>query len=154
MFPHAVVVRALYMVTPQADAKSLSVKHGPCDENAAAWADEARVEQIVINLLSNAVKFTPAGGRISVTCSLSGDHVHIRVIDSGPGIPAEKIKAIFEPFVQLGRSLTSTHEGTGLGLAISRNLARAMRGDVQVESTFGEGATFTVTLPVPNAPER
>jgi signal transduction histidine kinase len=69
------------------------------------------------------------------------------VRDTGPGIPVEQQSEIFEPFVQLGRSLTSTHEGTGLGLSISRDLSRAMNGNVTVYSVPGEGSTFTLTLP-------
>jgi signal transduction histidine kinase len=73
----------------------------------------------------------------------------IEVVDTGPGIPPDKLEAIFEPFVQLGRSLSSAHEGTGLGLAISRELARAMKGNLIVSSKVGSGATFTLTLPLP-----
>jgi signal transduction histidine kinase len=69
------------------------------------------------------------------------------VVDSGVGIPPDKLEAIFEPFVQLGRSLSSAHEGTGLGLAISRELARAMRGNLTVSSKLDVGSTFTLTLP-------
>ena len=76
------------------------------------------------------------------------DRVFIAVADTGPGIPADKQSAIFEPFVQLGRSLRSGHEGTGLGLAISRDLARAMGGDLTVTSEQGRGATFALSLPV------
>jgi signal transduction histidine kinase len=72
----------------------------------------------------------------------------ITVRDSGPGIPTSMRNAIFEPFVQLGRTLTSAHEGTGLGLAISRDLARAMGGDVSIAEPDGGGAAFTLTLPV------
>ena len=80
-----------------------------------------------------------------------GDRALIRVSDTGIGIPAEKLQSIFEPFVQVGRSLNSPHEGTGLGLAISRDLARAMNGDLTVKSELGVGSIFNLTLPV--APE-
>ena len=112
----------------------------------------AQRPQIVLNLFSNAVKFTPDGGRVTVGCGSAAPEaagwVVVTVGDTGPGIPADKLRAIFEPFVQLGRSLTSGHEGTGLGLAISRDLARAMGGEVTVESTPGAGATFTLPLSV------
>ena len=65
----------------------------------------------------------------------------------GAGIPADKLDRIFEPFVQLQPGQTRTHEGTRLGLAISRDLARAMHGEIVVESTVGVGSTFTLTLP-------
>jgi PAS domain S-box-containing protein len=145
---HSLVDAVLPLVEPQAAAKKLRVEHGPCPAEPVALADRIKAEQIVLNLLSNAVKFTPAGGSISVTCGASGDNVTIAVCDTGPGIPAEKQTAIFEPFVQLGRSLNSPHEGTGLGLAISRDLARAMGGELNVESTVGEGSIFTLSLPV------
>jgi signal transduction histidine kinase len=101
----------------------------------------------VLNLVSNAVKFTPDGGAVRVSCGRIDSQVEIEVRDNGPGIPADKQQDIFEPFVQLGRTLTSTHEGAGLGLAISRDLARAMGGDVTVESTLGAGSTFVLRLP-------
>ena len=69
------------------------------------------------------------------------------MIDTGTGVPKDKLEAIFEPFVQLGRSLSSAHEGMGLGLSISRDLARAMNGDLTVSSKVGEGSTFTLKLP-------
>lgn len=71
----------------------------------------------------------------------------IRVRDSGVGIPDDKIGAIFEPFIQLDRKLTSSQEGTGLGLAISRDLARAMGGELSAESNLGKGSAFTLELP-------
>ena len=71
----------------------------------------------------------------------------VRVSDTGVGIPADKLQAIFEPFVQVGRSLNSPGEGTGLGLAISRDLARGMGGELTAESMPGEGSVFTLTLP-------
>ena len=144
---HDVVENALPMMVPQANSKGIRIDHGPCPVGVAAWADQQKVEQIVLNLLSNAVKFTPRDGNVTVSCGLSGDQGTITVRDTGPGVPAEKTEVIFEPFVQLGRSLTSHQEGTGLGLAISRDLARAMGGDLCVDPAPGEGAIFTLTLP-------
>jgi signal transduction histidine kinase len=135
------------MVEPQAVSKRITLTHGRCGEQIVAHADRAKTDQIVLNLLANAVKFTPPKGRVSVRCGTGSGGVFISVSDTGPGVPLDQQEAIFEPFVQVGRSLTSSHEGTGLGLAISRDLARAMGGNLGVESTPGEGATFTLTLP-------
>jgi PAS domain S-box-containing protein len=144
---HEVVEHVLTMVAPQAERREIELLHGPCPPDVAAIADRLKTEQVVLNLLSNAVKFTPEHGTISARCARRGAMATIEVRDTGPGIPADKLDAIFDPFVQLGRTLTSTHEGAGLGLAISRDLARAMGGDLTVVSEPGEGATFTLSLP-------
>jgi PAS domain S-box-containing protein len=136
----------LTMVGPQAAAKGLALVHRPSPLAPAAWADRHKLEQIVLNLLSNAVKFTPAGGRVDVACTVDGEWARVAVRDTGPGVPPDKRVAVFEPFVQVGRSLTSAHEGAGLGLAISRDLARAMGGDVVLEEGTTPGATFTLVL--------
>ncbi len=154
VFAHEVVEGVLAMVTPQIERKRLRLRGGSCAPEIAAIADRLKVEQVVLNLLSNAVKFTPEGGTITVACGRGEQTVTISVRDTGPGIPADKLEVIFDPFVQLGRTLTSKHEGAGLGLAISRDLARAMDGDVRVESVEGEGATFTLSLPSVRPPER
>jgi PAS domain S-box-containing protein len=135
------------LVAPQALAKNIRFTSAECPADLVARVDQLKAEQVVLNLISNAVKFTGADGRVSVRCSAAEDRVQIDVEDTGPGIPLDKHGAIFEPFVQLGRSRTSQHEGTGLGLAISRDLARAMGGDITLESTVGVGSTFTLTLP-------
>ena len=109
--------------------------------------DATRFEQIVVNLLTNAAKYTETGGRIWLTAAPEGDQVVIRVRDNGTGIPPEKLEAVFEPFVQLDRTLTSAHEGTGLGLAISRDLARGMGGDLVARHEAGRGAVLVLTLP-------
>ena len=134
-------------VEPQLREKGL---HFTMDDNipaAEACGDPDKVRQILINLLSNAIKFTPRGGHISLECEEKDENMCISVVDDGVGIPADKLDAIFEPFVQVNRDYASQHEGTGLGLAISRDLARRMGGDLMVESTRGKGSRFTLTLP-------
>lgn len=138
------------MIEPQALAKRLTLVHTAV-ENAMVVADRAKVEQILLNLLSNAVKFTPRDGRIDVEVETIGSRVEMRVKDTGIGIPARDLRAIFQPFIQVGRSLTTTHEGTGLGLAISSDLAHAMGGELAVDSEVGVGSTFTLTLPKPGS---
>ncbi|HTJ21571.1 MAG TPA: ATP-binding protein [Gemmatimonadaceae bacterium] len=137
------------LLEPQIAAKALVYARDMGSATVSCLADPDKIQQVLANLLSNAVKFTPAGGTVSVDWDATPEQVRVRVRDTGPGIPADKLEAIFEPFVQLGASLTRVTEGAGLGLAISRELSRAMGGDVTVESEFGRGSTFTVTLPRP-----
>ena len=139
-----VVSEVCALLEPQASAAGIELT---CKcQDAVAFADEAKFEQIMLNLLTNAIKFTSENGSIKISCESAPDSVQVRVADTGMGIAKEKLDAIFEPFVQVGRSLSSSHEGTGLGLAIRRDLARGMGGDLSVESTHGVGSTFTVTL--------
>lgn len=133
-------------VAPRLSQKRLAYQVEPCGTNAVVSVDRAKVEQIVLNLLSNAVKFTD-DGTIAIACGLDDHEIRIQVRDTGCGIRPELTESIFEPFVQGDRSLTRKAEGTGLGLSISRQLARAMGGDIQVESTVGSGSTFTLRLP-------
>jgi PAS domain S-box-containing protein len=116
---------------------------------ATVLTDPARVRQVVTNLIGNALKFT-LQGQVTVTLRVPRDvaspRLAIDVADTGIGIPADKLDAIFEPFVQAETSTTRQFGGTGLGLAISRRFARALGGDVTVSSTPGQGSTFHVTL--------
>ncbi len=113
--------------------------------------DAARVRQIVFNLLSNALKFTPAGTIALVVETDGDDRYRIAITDTGIGIPADKTDQIFESFRQADAGTTRQFGGTGLGLAICRNLARAMGGDIAVDSIPGEGSTFSVLLPLVRA---
>jgi signal transduction histidine kinase len=101
----------------------------------------------MVNLLSNAIKFTPPQGQITVSCSAGDKTVAIHVADTGLGIPADKVDAIFDPFVQIKDHLQVPEAGIGLGLAISRGLARGMHGELTVDSTVGVGTRFTLELP-------
>jgi hypothetical protein len=135
------------LMLPQAKAKRLALVAEECPARLVLRADRTKVDQILLNLVSNAVKFTPPEGHIVVRCLEGERHLCIEVADDGVGIPEEKLEAIFEPFVQVGRSLSNPGEGTGLGLAISRDLARAMGGDLTVASTPDAGSTFALSLP-------
>jgi signal transduction histidine kinase len=148
MVPLSAVIEAVgHMIEPQAAAKNLNLEVHECPADVVAWADKSRIEQILLNLLSNAVKFTNQGS-ITLECDWhDSERVSIAVTDTGLGIPADHLEKIFEPFVQVGRSLTQSHEGTGLGLAISRDLARAMGGDIIVTSELEKGSQFTLILP-------
>ncbi|HMA23169.1 MAG TPA: PAS domain-containing sensor histidine kinase [Gemmatimonadaceae bacterium] len=135
----------LPMVEPQAKQRDLSLKVEQTPDYRVV-ADPAKVEQILLNLLSNAIKFTERGGSITIEQFALGDYSGIRVTDTGIGIPDDQLESIFEPFVQVGRTLTTPHEGTGLGLAISRDLARAMNGDLTVRSVVDKGSVFELVL--------
>jgi signal transduction histidine kinase len=148
--PLAEVVSAvLPMMEPQLAARGLA-----CEMRVApglvARTDREKTQQILLNLLQNACKFTPSGGRITVEGADgagAGHGVMLRVIDTGIGIPRDKLESVFEPFVQVDSSRTRRVDGTGLGLAISRDLARGLGGDLTVESVEGRGSTFTLRLP-------
>ncbi|WP_221029688.1 GAF domain-containing hybrid sensor histidine kinase/response regulator [Actomonas aquatica] len=112
-------------------------------------SDSLRLRQILSNLIGNAIKFTETG-RVAVDLRISTAprQIRITVSDTGPGIPAAEQDRLFTPFVQVDGSFTRRHGGTGLGLAISRELAELMGGTITLKSQPGEGAAFTIELPV------
>ncbi len=148
------LAKSVQTVTPMVEvaalAKGVDLEIEPPTGDCLALGDSARVEQILLNLLSNAIKYSSAGGTITVLCAVSAQSASIAVKDTGRGVPEEKLESIFEPFVQLGRSLSNANEGMGLGLAISRDMARAMGGDLTVSSKLARGSTFTLSLPIPS----
>jgi PAS domain S-box-containing protein len=133
------------LIGSQLETKDLKYQYRCDDVSTAARADGAKVQQIVLNLLANAIKFTPLGGSISLECESEPDAVAIHVIDSGIGIPVDKLEAVFQPFVQI-RARNALSNGTGLGLAISRRLAIAMGGSLTAMSALGKGSAFTLRL--------
>ena len=115
--------------------------------------DAARIGQVLHNLLHNAMKFTPLGGSVGLTVDrpTRGELVRFQISDSGPGIAVDEVESIFDTFVQGTAIGGSRPEGVGLGLAISRQLARAMKGDVECRSTPGAGSTFIFSARLPVA---
>src|SRR5207249_7083792 len=115
-------------------------------------ADRQRVKQVLLNLLSNAIKYNREGGKVTVSWAGSPDGMlHIKVADTGPGIPRDQMERLFSEFDRLGAEQTDV-EGTGLGLCLSRGLVQAMGGTIRVESEVGTGSTFTVELPLAEPP--
>ena len=158
-----VMAEAAALVAPQAAARDVHVDLRESSDRVMYVGDVARVRQVVTNLLGNAVSFTPEGGMVSVLAShveappagtqlQGGPWCAITVTDSGPGIPADKLTHVFEPFVQLSSDGQATRKGSGLGLTVSRQLALLMGGDLTVSSEGeGSGATFTLWLPAPES---
>ena len=158
------IVSALPLVQPQATVRNLQIVVAPGAELLPSYIGDAeRVRQILVNLLSNAVKCTEPGGTITAECALTTaangvpnleprrSYIRITVSDTGSGIPAEKLGVIFEPFVQGDTGHKRTREGSGLGLTIAQRLARAMGGNITVESVVGQGSSFHLWLPADDA---
>jgi len=145
--PGESILKVADTMKPLAVNKGLSLRVELGAEMGPWVSDRRRVEQILINLLSNAIKFTQSGQVTLSADTLSGS-LRMSVRDTGMGIKQEDFAKLFQPFQQLDSEITRDHEGTGLGLAICRRLARLLGGDVLVESEWGQGSTFTLTLPI------
>jgi PAS domain S-box-containing protein len=145
---HAALLSLETMIAPQVRASELTYAYVRCDPAVTVHADRGKLDQVLLNLLTNAIKFTPAGGRITLTCEAGAEQVKVLVRDTGVGIAADRLETIFSPFVQVDKRITRQNDGIGLGLAISRDLAVGMGGQLTAESTLGVGSTFVLTLPL------
>lgn len=122
-------------------------------------ADERRLKQALLNLVSNAINFSPTGGTITLSAQRTADAVLLAVTDQGPGIAAEDQKRIFMPFERAARAdrnmaASGGNRGAGLGLALVKNIVELHGGRIQLESRLGQGATFTVVLPLAEAAQQ
>jgi signal transduction histidine kinase len=145
--PAAELSEAEATVLPRYTEAGVRLVRDSCSPEIVVRADRDRLQRILLNLLTNAAKFTPNGGQVTVGCSVVADRAAIHVADTGRGIPPEMLDRIFQPFVQVESGDAGNEHGMGLGLAIGRELARAMGGDLSVESAVGRGSIFTLTLP-------
>lgn len=134
------------MIRPQVAGRDLRLVCEEIDKEIQVRADREKLRQVLLNLLSNAIKFTQPGGEIRLMCHADAHVVEFIVTDTGIGIPRDKLAAVFEPFVQVNRSLAQPVEGTGLGLAISRDMVEGMGGTLTAASELGKGSTFRVSL--------
>ena len=130
----------------KASSKNLTVEN-KIPEDCAANADRVRFKEVLYNLLSNAVKFTLEGGRIEITGENRPTEVGFAVSDTGIGIAKKELASIFDKFYQVGSTTKGVREGTGLGLAITKQLVEMHGGTIQVDSTPGQGSTFSFTFP-------
>jgi len=162
--------QCLRMIQPAAEKKHLALSMHLDRTLAPTPLDEQRVRQMVINLLSNAVKFTPEGGHVSLSSkcgygaqlveenrpdqspvNVDRSYLCLEVKDSGVGIPPDRWHLLFRPFQQIDSSRTRKHEGTGLGLALTKRLAELHGGTMSFQSVPGQGSTFCIWLPLPDA---
>ncbi|MBW3553375.1 MAG: PAS domain-containing protein [Gemmatimonadetes bacterium] len=143
---NALVMEVQALSEPLAMVKGVAfVCHAPANVRTIE-SDPRKIRQILVNLTGNAIKFTDAG-EVALHVAEVGSDLVFRVSDTGPGIAAEDLDRIFEPFWQVEGGTTRSTGGTGLGLSVTRRLARLLGGDVTVESEPGRGSTFTVRLP-------
>ena len=129
-----------------AEMKKIDLKYLPAEEKLTVRADNDMIKTIIRNFLSNAVKFTPAGKGIEVFYTREGDFARVSVRDHGVGVAPERVETIFHK----GETTYGTggEEGSGLGLQLCQDFARKNGGEAQVESTLGEGSTFSFTIPL------
>ena len=148
----AMIEQLMYMFQIQAQSKNISLNFSHQKRlPETVFADGKRLRQVMINLISNAIKFTPEGS-VSVDLKYRNQVAYFSVTDTGVGIEEEDISRISEAFVRIANP-TYQVAGSGLGLAITQALVHRMGGDLSIQSRFGEGSTFTVSLMLPSSRE-
>ncbi len=110
--------------------------------------DRERIEQVIMNIVSNAIKYTADGGKIDIVAGTAGKNVFVRVSDNGIGIPEKDLPRLFERFYRVDKARSRESGGTGLGLSIAKEILNQHKGDIRIESVYGEGTDVTITLPI------
>ena len=118
------------------------------DDLPSVDGDRERIEQVIMNIVSNAIKYTPDGGKIAITAGTAGKSVFVRISDNGIGIPEKDLPRLFERFYRVDKARSRESGGTGLGLSIAKEILNQHKGDIRIESVYGEGTDVTITLPI------
>ncbi len=142
-----VVTAAVTAVRPLFDSKGLYLKTEIAPDLPPVFCDATRIREVMLNLLSNAGRFTETGG-VTVRIGTQGSMLQVDVADSGPGIAADDLNKLFQPFSQADNSIRRRYGGTGLGLSITRRFIELHDGEIRVTSTPGQGSTFTLQIPL------
>jgi signal transduction histidine kinase len=135
------------VVSPLAMERGVHLDVKRCPPGLLVTADSDKLKQILVNLAANALKFTASGGTVGLSCRYDAESVLFDVSDTGTGIARDKLRDIFEPYMQLDSPIVDQLGGFGLGLAISREFASGMAGTLSVTSDVGHGSVFTLRLP-------
>ena len=144
-FPRALVKKVLLDLEPLAKDKSLRITTAFRDQNSKILCDSERIGQALSNLIGNAIKFTPAGGLITIETTLKDDKVRFTISDTGPGIPEDQLRNIFDRYKQ---ARAQDHKrGSGLGLFIAKGIVEAHGGTISVKSILNQGSVFEFSLP-------
>jgi two-component system, cell cycle sensor histidine kinase DivJ len=150
--PRAALINCCNLLALKARENTIELVTRAPENLPVMTGDPRAFKQIALNLVSNAIKFTERGGSVTVSASVEGSRLVLRVADTGVGIAADELKRIGDPFFQAGKTYQRRHEGTGLGLSIVKSLVGLHGGEMNVQSTVDQGTTVTVALPLAFTP--
>ena len=139
---------------PMADRKRIALRwEALCGEDEEVFLDRDRLEKVVLNLAVNGLKFTPSGGEVSLSAAVEDGHLILEVEDNGAGMKEDQLNSAFERFWQADTSAAKKHNGVGIGLALVKSLTESMKGTIAIESEYGKGTKFTISVPLLALPD-
>jgi signal transduction histidine kinase len=136
---------------PRAEKEGITLTAEVPRDLPAVLGDPESMEQLITNLVANAVKYTPKDGQVSIGAALEGNHIVLRVADTGIGIQSEDLQHVFDEFYRGENARRFAEEGTGLGLSIVKSIADMQKAKISIQTEVGRGTTFEVALPLANA---
>jgi len=150
--PRAALINCCNLLALKARENGIDLVTRAPEDLPVMTGDPRAFKQVVLNLVSNAIKFTERGGKVTVSATVEGSRLLLRVTDTGVGIATDDLKRLGDPFFQAGKTYQRRHEGTGLGLSIVKSLVGLHGGELTVQSKIDEGTTVTVALPLAYTP--